>query len=82
VRWADSIVVLDQGRVVERGTHEELVRRRGIYADLWWKSGLEEAPAESHDWRAMLDGVLDAVAQPAQRTRAKRDDDLVGATDG
>jgi ATP-binding cassette subfamily B protein len=28
----DSIVVLDQGKVIERGTHEELVANRGLYA--------------------------------------------------
>ncbi|GAA5194400.1 ABC transporter ATP-binding protein [Rugosimonospora acidiphila] len=31
----DRIVVLDAGRIVERGTHAELVRRRGLYAQLW-----------------------------------------------
>ena len=31
VRGADQIVVLDQGRVAERGPHEELARQRGIY---------------------------------------------------
>src|SRR4051794_302493 len=36
VREADQILVIDDGRVVERGTHEELVGRRGgVYADLY-----------------------------------------------
>ncbi|GGQ13276.1 multidrug ABC transporter ATP-binding protein [Streptomyces pseudogriseolus] len=34
VRGADQIVVLDSGRVVERGTHEELLEREGRYAAL------------------------------------------------
>ena len=34
IRRADLIVVLDQGRVVERGSHDELMERRGLYAYL------------------------------------------------
>ena len=34
VRNAHSIVVMDQGRVVDQGTHDELLQRDGIYADL------------------------------------------------
>jgi ABC-type bacteriocin/lantibiotic exporter with double-glycine peptidase domain len=34
VRDADQILVLDQGRIVERGRHEELLERRGLYYEL------------------------------------------------
>ena len=35
LRNADRIVVLEQGQIVESGTHAELLREAGIYADLW-----------------------------------------------
>jgi len=47
VRGAGQIVVLDQGRVAESGTHESLVRRGGLYAELYRKQLLEEELAAS-----------------------------------
>jgi len=42
VKDADLIVVLDKGEITERGTHEELLRQGGIYADLHAKQLLEK----------------------------------------
>ncbi len=42
VRDADQIAVLDHGRIIELGTHEELLSRGGYYAGLYEKQLLEE----------------------------------------
>ena len=42
---ADQIVVLDAGRVAERGTHAELLRRGGLYAAMWARQAREREEA-------------------------------------
>jgi ATP-binding cassette subfamily B protein len=42
LRRADRIVVLDEGRVVETGTHATLLSKGGVYASLYWERQLEE----------------------------------------
>jgi len=46
VRNADRIAVLHAGRIVELGTHDELLARNGYYSDLYNKQLLEEELAE------------------------------------
>jgi ATP-binding cassette subfamily B protein/subfamily B ATP-binding cassette protein MsbA len=35
IRRADQLLVIDEGRIVERGTHDDLLARRGVYYDLY-----------------------------------------------
>jgi ATP-binding cassette subfamily B protein len=42
VKDADEILVLESGQIIERGDHDELVHRGGIYADLYRQQRLSE----------------------------------------
>ena len=60
IRNADKIIVLDHGQVVETGTHEDLLRRNGMYARLYAINyGL------SHDGDSTLEGERAPVPAPA-----------------
>lgn len=43
VRNADQIIVLEKGRIVERGNHQSLIDLKGVYANMWAKQAEQEA---------------------------------------
>jgi hypothetical protein len=45
----DEIVVLDAGRVAERGRHADLLRAGGLYAEMWNRQAAEREMAEAVD---------------------------------
>ncbi len=47
IKHAHEIIVLDEGRIVERGNHEGLVKRRGLYANIYERQLLEAAMDDS-----------------------------------
>lgn len=69
MRTADSIIVMEQGRVVEEGTHEDLVMEGGIYASLVARQTSTESKAQ-RDPRIVSKGA-DSVAE-ARRTLEKQ----------
>ena len=45
VKNAAEILYMDKGRVLERGTHEQLLAKNGAYAEMWRKQQREEESA-------------------------------------
>jgi ATP-binding cassette subfamily B protein len=46
VKYADLIITLKNGEIIERGTHDELVARAGVYASMYQRQLLEEEMEE------------------------------------
>ena len=62
IRNADQVLVLDQGKIVERGRHEELLAERGFYYNLYMsqfrrRSEVEETPAPSSSGNGYMVGA-------------------------
>ena len=56
IRNADLIIVVDQGRVVQRGQHEELMREGGLYAELY-RTQFDQSPR----WAPPSTGITEPV---------------------
>jgi ATP-binding cassette subfamily B protein len=63
---ADEIIVLDQGRIAERGSHGELLAKGGLYAGMWNRQ--REAEAARERLASMGDDAeaVGAVLPPAE----------------
>jgi ATP-binding cassette, subfamily B, heavy metal transporter len=76
---ADEILVLDQGAIVERGTHQQLLARGGLYASMWNRQ------READKARELLAEVEDAETAPtrdlAEVEAEERKNELVPAAD-
>ncbi|MFQ3475677.1 ABC transporter ATP-binding protein [Halonotius sp. F2-221B] len=66
IKDADRIVVLEDGRIVERGTHDELLDAEGLYAHLW---GVQAGEIDS-----LPQAFIDRASRRQARTETAEDD--------
>jgi ATP-binding cassette subfamily B protein len=69
---ADQIIVLDNGVIVERGTHHELLRQGGLYASMWNRQ------REAEEARVTLARAAEDTSAP-NRNPPPVEDDLAPA---
>ena len=71
---ADNIIVLDQGAIVEQGTHPQLLAKGGLYASLWARQ------READEARERLAQVAGDEALPQSRAAERLEDEALAAT--
>jgi ATP-binding cassette subfamily B protein len=69
---ADNIIVLDQGEIVEQGTHLELLAKGGLYASLWARQ------RQADEAREQLAQALDDL--PPSRAAERLEDEALAST--
>ncbi|KAI2628689.1 P-loop containing nucleoside triphosphate hydrolase protein [Hypoxylon sp. NC1633] len=70
IKTADKIAVVEHGRVIESGTHEELIHLDGLYASMVQKQQLQESDTKSND-----------LGSNAEVVSVETDDELASATE-
>jgi ATP-binding cassette subfamily B protein len=70
---ADNIIVLDQGEIVEQGTHFELLAKGGLYASLWQRQ------READEARERLAEVAGAETPPPSRAAERLEDEALAS---
>jgi len=71
---ADNIVVLDRGKIVEQGTHPELLAKGGLYASLWARQ------READEARERLAHALDEKEIHDSRAAERLEDEALAST--
>ncbi len=71
---ADNIIVLDNGQIVEQGTHPELLARGGLYASLWARQ------REAEEARERLAQALGEENLPESRAAERLEDEALAST--
>lgn len=78
IRDADNIVVMAEGRVVEQGTHDELIRHNGLYAhqiagQTQGSNGEDREGKDKEEVSASLENFSDEKATPNSYTKSLKD---------